>query len=172
MEQQSFTTAIAPLPLGEGGLTADDFYTRGIYISAQTQQPEACWTWLKYLSEDLSGLEGGFPARTSLAQSEAFVKQAQPGAAEVYQAYAEALQRSSGADERSESIFRSSIDFFWFFRAVDRALQGNDLERELSDAQTLTEQFLACVRGGVDGSVCAKQVDPDYEGWQSAEAAP
>jgi hypothetical protein len=53
-------------------------------------------------------------------------------------------------------------------RAVDRALQGRDLERELAEAQILTEQFLACVRAGAPGNACATQVDPDYRGWAYA----
>jgi hypothetical protein len=71
-----------------------------------------------------------------------------------------------------EPFYRSTLDFFWFFQAVGRALQGKDLERELAVAQALTEQYLACVRGGVKGSDCAKQVDPQYQAWQSAEQQP
>jgi hypothetical protein len=51
-------------------------------------------------------------------------------------------------------------------RAADRAFQGGDLTQELTEAQFLTEQFLACVRSGEAGAVCAQQVDPTYEGWQ------
>jgi hypothetical protein len=63
------------------------------------------------------------------------------------------------------------IDLFWFFRAVDRALQGKDLDRELADAQAKTEQFVACVRGGEAPLSCAKQADPTYEGRAGDEAA-
>src|SRR5207249_4106792 len=96
--------AIAPPLLGARSVTADDFYTRGVYISARTPQPEACWSWLKQLSSDLAHLGGAFPARRSLAESEAFTKQAPPGAADVYHAYQTAFNRSpragSAADER------------------------------------------------------------------------
>ena len=72
---------------------------------------------------------------------------------------------------------QSPVDFYWFYRAVDRSLVGKDLstssgqalERELADAQALTEQYLACVRAGTKVGTCAKQVDPKYEGWKSAE---
>ncbi|MCG8347451.1 MAG: hypothetical protein MI924_06680, partial [Chloroflexales bacterium] len=57
------------------------------------------------------------------------------------------------------------LDYYWFFRAVDRALQGGDLEQELADAQDLTEQHLACVRSGAPAGVCARQVAPDYQGF-------
>jgi hypothetical protein len=57
-----------------------------------------------------------------------------------------------------------AIDYFWFFRAVDRALQGGNLDRELTEAQTLTEQHLGCVRSGGKPSACATQIDPQYQG--------
>lgn len=31
-------------------LTANDFLVRGLCISTATQQQDACWAWLKYLS--------------------------------------------------------------------------------------------------------------------------
>jgi multiple sugar transport system substrate-binding protein len=160
--------AVAPPPLGLRSLTPDDFNTNGLFISATTQQPEACWAWLKAVSEDVSGLEGAFPARISIAESEAFRAQAMPGAIDVYQAYKAGFRRTP--ETTTEADFnRSPIDFFWFYRAADRALQGGDLDRELGTAQALTEQYLACVRAGTATSTCAKQVDPHYEGWKSAE---
>ena len=179
-QEQPFTRAIAPPPFGDRPATADDFYARGLFISATTQHPEACWAWLKHLSTDISVLEGGFPARISVAESEAFVQQAPPGAAEVYQAYRQALQHAPNSADQRRSILRSEIDLFWFFRAIDRALQsqapsaspGQALERELADAQATTERFLACVGSGGAGHVCAKQVDPQYEGWRNAEPEP
>ena len=179
-QEQPFTRAIAPPPFGDRPATADDFYARGLFISATTQHPEAGWAWLKHLSTDIAALEGGFPARISVAESEAFVQQAPPGAAEVYQAYRRALQPTPGSGDQRRSILRSEIDLFWFFRAIDRALQsqvssasqGQALERELAAAQATTEQFLACVRSGGEGQVCAKQIDPQYEGWMNAAPEP
>ncbi len=49
--------------------------------------------------------------------------------------------------------------------AEERAIQGADLARELADAQVMTEQYLACVQGGEQPGVCARQVDPDYQGF-------
>ena len=60
----------------------------------------------------------------------------------------------------------SSIDYYWFFRAIDRALQGEKLEGELAEAQQLTEQLMSCIREGTDGNTCAMQVDADYQGWR------
>jgi hypothetical protein len=66
----------------------------------------------------------------------------------------------------AESFYQPEMDYFWFGRAVDRALQDADLAAELSEAQLLTEQFLACTRDGAEAAVCATQVDPTYEGFK------
>jgi multiple sugar transport system substrate-binding protein len=163
----SFTTAIAPPPLGAGRLSQSDFNSRGMFISATTQHADACWTWLKALGADTSGAQGGFPARISVAESDAFLKQAPAGAAEVYAAYRRAFDRTQGTST-DEPFYASSIDFYWFFYAIDRALGGKDLDRELDDAQRVSEEFLACTRTLGDRPACATQVDPDYAGWMSS----
>jgi multiple sugar transport system substrate-binding protein len=160
--RQNYTRAIAPPP-GADKIGLESIDSSGIYIASQTQQPDACWQWLKFLSEDLSALGSDFPARRSLAESDAFLKHAPAGAAEVYAAYRAALDRAPAAGQGGESA-RPQIDLFWFFRAADRALQGEDLDRELADAQAKTEQFVACARGGDSRLTCAKQADPTYDG--------
>jgi multiple sugar transport system substrate-binding protein len=152
--------AIAPPPLGQGGLTGADFSSDAMAIAARSASPEACWAWLTFLSEQTGGLGESFPARSSLATSEAYLSQARPGAAELYAAYAAAL-----ADPDSAVDPYAGVDLFWLFQAVDRAMQGADLERELADAQLLTEQYLACVAGGEAPESCATAADPDYAGF-------
>jgi ABC-type glycerol-3-phosphate transport system substrate-binding protein len=161
--RQNYTRVIAPPP-GAGQATPESIETSGLYISAGTQQPEACWQWLKFLSNDLSALGSNFPARRSLAESQDFAQKAPEGAAAVYAAYRPLLDRAptAGAQAASE---RPQVDMFWFFRAVDRALQGGDLDRELADAQAKTEQYLACAQSGGQAGGCAKQVDSTYAGF-------
>ena len=151
--------AIAPPPLGRGGLTGADFSSDVMMIAAGSANPEACWTWLKFLSEQTGGLGESFPARSSVATSEAYLSQARPGAAELYAAYSAAL-----ADPASAENPYTGVDLFWLFQAVDRAMQGADLERELAEAQALTEQYLACVAGGEAPASCATATDPNYAG--------
>ncbi len=161
--EADFTQAIAPPPLGASGITPNDFFVQGLYISATTDQPELCWNWLKYFSEQTELVQGGLPARMSVIESDAYTAEAEPGAVEVYMAYREALERTPDVDI-SQSYQQMPIDFFWLFQAVDRAMQGEDLEQELVAAQTLTEEFLACVRDGAEAEFCAPQVDHDYAG--------
>ncbi len=168
---ETVQVSIAPLPLGAGTLPPEEINTRGLHIAASTPRAAACWTWLKHLSTDISGLDGAFPARRSVVDSAAFQGQAPAGATDVYAAYRAALERAP-AQPAAEPFYRSRIDWYWFFRAVDQALQGQQaLERALAEAQTTTERFLACISGGVEGHVCARQVDPGYHGWQSGEPA-
>jgi ABC-type glycerol-3-phosphate transport system substrate-binding protein len=162
-----FAHAIAPPPLASGPLTSNDFRETGLYIATKTQHPEACWAWLKALSADITALRGAFPARTSLSIADAFAAQAPPGAADVYRAYRQAFERTPANTPPQPTAAQSPVDFYWFFRAIDRALQGKNLDRELEDAQALTEQFLACVRTGASGSDCAQQIDPQYAGWRN-----
>ncbi|MFO7168159.1 MAG: extracellular solute-binding protein [Chloroflexota bacterium] len=161
-ERPAFTRAIAPPPLGEGGVTANDVRVSGMFISAGSAAPDACWAWLKRLSATTSLLQGAFPARRSLAEAPEFQAQARPGAAEVYAAYREALERPPVQSEESGAL---ALDPYWFYRAVDRALQGASLELELEQAQELSEQFLECVRGGGGRAECAQAVDPEYSGF-------
>ncbi|MEM8530386.1 MAG: extracellular solute-binding protein [Chloroflexota bacterium] len=160
--ESEFTTAIAPKPLGERAISPRDFFATGLFISAQTEQPDACWRWLKHLSTQMvETYSGAFPARRSVIESESFAAQASPGTVEVYEAYSDALERTPNND----TIGRP-IEFYWFFQALDRAVQGEDLEQALADAQVTTEDYLACAQqnnNDQDGS-CLIQVDPDYEG--------
>ncbi|MCG8353839.1 MAG: extracellular solute-binding protein, partial [Chloroflexales bacterium] len=160
---QDFTTAVAPLPQGSGVLTAPAARMHGLYISAASRQPQACWTWLKHLSNraGVSFLRSRFPARMSLVESEAFLSNVQPGAAEVFAAFVAALDQQTTP---RASLDDDTMDYYWFFRAVDRALQGADLEQELAAAQQITEDFLICVDNGGAAGQCATQVDPDYRG--------
>ena len=64
----------------------------------------------------------------------------------MYKAYRAALDQTQGANAIDSSFYSADLELYWFFRAVDRAMQGKDLDRELADAQLLTEQFAACVK--------------------------
>jgi ABC-type glycerol-3-phosphate transport system substrate-binding protein len=162
LEQPAFTRAIAPPPLGNSAATPNDIQPIGMYISASSSAPDACWAWLSYLSRDTTLLGDAYPARRSLAESEVFLRTARPGAAAVYEAYRDALEQPQGGGvEGGEAL----LDPFWFYQAVDRALQGADLERELEQAQQRSEQFMACVQGGGKRGECARAVDPEYGGF-------
>jgi ABC-type glycerol-3-phosphate transport system substrate-binding protein len=171
--QYFFAYAVAPRPFGDSAVTPRDFdVITGWFISAQTPYPAACWQWLRYLSAEHSRISevGRFPARISQAESAAFLEGATPGMAEVYAAYAAIFDSSAPGSVASRYEGRISadsdqIDGYWFYQAIDRALQGADLERELADAQFLTQQYIACHSSGEGWAACARQVDPNYAGY-------
>jgi ABC-type glycerol-3-phosphate transport system substrate-binding protein len=145
--QPQFTLAMAPPPLGQAMLDLDDVSTSSMYISARTAQSSACWEWLKFFSTTTVVGASNFPARRSVAHSDAS-NQANPGMAAVYDAYVAALDRTGQLAPGGQGPATPPIDYLWFYRALDHALQGKNLEQELAQAQALTEQYIACVRGG------------------------
>lgn len=164
-QSMDFTLAVAPAPLGERSISAEGVYARGFHISAGTEHTNACWDWITYLSTDDSLLQGGFPARLSMANAQSFTEDAQSGAVETFQAYHQAFQEQDPAANATPTPDRSNLDTFWLLQAVDRAMQGENLEQELANAQELTGQFLACLQTGEEKSTCATTVDPSYEGY-------
>ena len=160
-DRPPFTMAMAAPPLGQAVLDLDDVSTSGMYISARTEKQQACWTWLKFFSTTTIVGASNFPARRSVAQSTAS-NQGAPGMAAVYNAYAAALDRAGQLAPGGDVPGTPAIDYYWFYQAIDHALQGKDLEHELADAQALTEQYVACVRSGGQWETCDRQVDPNY----------
>ena len=60
---------------------------------------------------------------------------------------------------------QSTLDPSVTAQVLERIRTGPPVDKEL---QALTEQFAVCVAGDTQASDCGKQVDPDYDGWQSA----
>ncbi|MEM8531330.1 MAG: extracellular solute-binding protein [Chloroflexota bacterium] len=160
-------TIQVPLPGGTIENRAEDVeVTTGLYIAADTPHADACWQWLRYVSDNVTGIIGGMPARTDDVITERFAQDAEPGQSEVHAVYREALARATNREVQTFFLHDPNLDPFWFYRALDQALQGANLEQELTNAQQLTEAYLACVDAGGVGGDCAVETDPDYDGWQ------
>jgi ABC-type glycerol-3-phosphate transport system substrate-binding protein len=166
---------IAPLPVGKAGLPPDEVFALGLFISANTQQAQACWEWIKFLSGDATMmygytmLIGNMPARRSIAQSEAFLKQFPLGRAGMLDAFDAALAvpvRTTVASS-ANAIYSLSHDSYWLFQALSNTLEkGANLEQELATAQRFATAFAECMnRAGAKAAQCAKEVDPDYKGY-------
>jgi hypothetical protein len=170
---EGFEMGVAPPPLSGSTVNAEDFQLITQYISAETEHAEACWDWITFLSEQPAVMQGNaFPARISVAESPEYLDQAQPGSAEVYAAYREHFAEApDGGEQRPLFGGVQSVDPFWFYQAVDRAMQGEDLERELQAAEDLTRQYVECMQVEEDGATCATSVDPDYSGFNAPNEA-
>jgi ABC-type glycerol-3-phosphate transport system substrate-binding protein len=149
--------ALAPPLLGTRGLSSNDLRSNALYISQQSQQPEACWEWFRFLTSQAGLFNEAFPARRSVAQSPEFAAIAPQGASEVYAAYAPLL-------DQAQLVSANQLDLYWFFGAVDQALQGADLARALAQAEETSRAYLDCVRAGESAESCARSVDPNYAG--------
>jgi ABC-type glycerol-3-phosphate transport system substrate-binding protein len=165
------TKKITILPGLKSADLQDLVFVNGLAISAQSQHPQEAWTFLNWMSKQINQRNGGFPVRISVAESDEFLQSAPDGAAEVYKAYLELLQRDDQVLSRRFEQNNLNMEYYWFYRAVDRVLRDSQvsLENELDQAQRLTEQYLACVRGDEKPGTCAKTVDPEYKGFRSDE---
>lgn len=133
-----------------------------MYISAQTNHRDACWQWLSFLSRSqLQINKNAFPARRSVAESAAFVQQASPDAQALYAAYLPQLQASSVA---TNPFADATFEPFWLYQAIDRALQGANLERELAQAQEKTTAYFQCMETKGTRRACATKADHEYQG--------
>ncbi len=148
-------------------------YTIGTgYISATSQNPDACYRWLTYIAQHIDVLNE-MPARLSQ------VKADQSANASFYASYAQLLQDSKTIVFPAAGSINSIGDFiiqFWLNRAFDNYVQNNaDLTSELTNAQNDATAFQQCVQAlppaeqtdGVVGKTintkitdCAKAADP------------
>lgn len=170
----NFEVGIAPLPIGTSGLRAGDVYLRGLHISAQTEQQQACWEWMKFLSADVTNLQGALPARLSILDTEAFKSQATPDLIALSQAYASVLKRATaGSGGGSDPSQVYMFDTYWFFKALMEAIEGTTpLDQGLDAAQKTTNAYLDCMAQNPDQpkpATCALQADPDYKGYSTED---
>ncbi|MCS6939277.1 MAG: extracellular solute-binding protein, partial [Roseiflexus sp.] len=163
----------APLPVGGAGVPPSELFIRGLFISAQTKQPQACWEWIKFLSSDTSLMYGDMPARRSVAQSEEFLKQIPPERAAQFEAIRATLAIPSQNVRDQSAIYSQYSDPYWFFKALSAVVEkGANLEKELAEAQRLATAFAECMnRPNAQAPACAKEVDPDYKGYNVEEEA-
>jgi multiple sugar transport system substrate-binding protein len=170
--QPNFEVALAPLPVGGGGLSSGDFFMRGLHIAANTEQSQNCWDWIKFLSGDTTNLQGNIPARSSVLSSEAFTKQATPDVLALAKVYGEVLKqqpRQSGAGNDPNALYM--MDTYWFFKALSEALAGKTpLDQGLAEAQKFTSAYMDCLdKTPNKPATCAAQADPNYKGYNTED---
>jgi multiple sugar transport system substrate-binding protein len=164
--ERPFEVAVAPLPVGTGGLRSGDYFVRGGHISAGAEQPQACWEFLKFMSGDTTLVYGDFPARISVATGEQHAAAVPVERLEVYRAYEDVLRRPSEPGEDSSVLWTGQLDTYWLYKAIMEAVEKDaDLAIGLEEAQRATTTFMECVAQGGKPSACALEADPDYQGF-------
>ena len=133
-----YEIGVLPLPAPPGG---GKYYggptSRGYFISPSSANPQLCWDWIKFLSEQPNAIEG-VPARPSVATSPAWT--ALVGENEAA-AYRQALSQY-------ESVPLEHVGgayYKWRHDAMRAALSGASLESLLADLQVKADRYLACM---------------------------
>jgi len=147
------------------------------YISANTQNADACYRFIKSLSSDPT-LFNAMPARQSLIDDPQLEQAQNPDLVAIYRQIADVMRQPETVLLTSQDGGLSFILTFWLNRAFDRyVLEDADLEAELRDAETFTKAYAQCaeniepIRRGESSqsevqaffdqiTTCATDVDP------------
>jgi ABC-type glycerol-3-phosphate transport system substrate-binding protein len=173
-QTSSYKIGMAPLPaLPEPDAGFNYAATRANFISSSTQNAQACWTWIKYLSEQPNSFPG-VPARLSVVNSPSWKAQVGEQTAETFRY---ALSHATPVSELPNLDRTVWPLLTWRSQAVMAVMQGNQVPKEaLAAAQGKAEAYLACIEpletaGMSDEEVqkevtnCANQADPSGP-WQ------
>jgi ABC-type glycerol-3-phosphate transport system substrate-binding protein len=168
-EEPAFNVGVAPYPLPvEDGELPVWSSERGFFISRQTENVQACWTWIKYLTEQPDVYQG-VPARRSVVESPEWEALVGKEAAEIYKL---AIARVDRALEQDDYSPISWPFYQWRSDIILAVLGGQDPVKVLAEAQVIADTYLACIAGfdaeKLSGEeifeqvrVCAKQADPE-----------
>lgn len=142
-QQAPYKISMAPLPetAMENPMTSWS-NDRGHYISAQTQNSQACWEWFKFLSEQ-PNLFSGVPARLSLAESPAWEAYVGKEDAAAYRVAFANTQPIEVQDSTMQQLLWPLSD--WRSQTVKGALEGKDIQEVQLDMQNRAETYLDCV---------------------------
>ncbi|MFQ5614846.1 MAG: ABC transporter substrate-binding protein [Anaerolineales bacterium] len=166
-EPFNYQIGAAPLPLiSDTSVVGYAGLKRGFFISRQAAHPEACWTWIKFLSAQPATFSG-IPPRQSVAESPAWEALVGKENAIVYRA---ALENLSQTGSQNDLLLWSPLEV-WRSQALSAALQGANPEQLLAEAQHKAEIFVACMANVNPNQMtrqevqertnsCAKQADP------------
>jgi multiple sugar transport system substrate-binding protein len=163
--ENELAVGYVPLPRGPGRV--GDYRVVGYYISAQTEHPQACWDWIKFLSERAEQITG-LPARRSLAQSEGYRRK-------VGQDKVTALSRAFLAADRLTAFLDeykpgwTSEQLRWLAQAYDAVLARElNVDAALTEAQHKADAYQNCLaaQDGFDDSAaweaCSAEVQATW----------
>ncbi|HSF81213.1 MAG TPA: extracellular solute-binding protein [Anaerolineales bacterium] len=157
-QEPAFKIGIAPMPqLSRGNPLISDSIDRGHYISTQSQDPRACWEWIKFISEQ-PNLFAGLPARQSIVESPAWEAGIGRADAAAYRAAFANYKPAEVADMDMLNVLWPVIG--WRDQAIWAALEGQELQPVLIAQQQKAEAYLACTIA-LDTSVPNEQLSED-----------
>lgn len=140
---------IVPLSTGPDGTAVAANSVTGYYISAQTSQRQACWDWIKFLTnQPLVGENGNsIPAKISLAESAAYTQAAGAELAAANRATVTGITGQSTSLRLNSSASWLGTGFFWWQSyAYDQILKGEvSVEEALTAVQAKADAYRECI---------------------------
>jgi ABC-type glycerol-3-phosphate transport system substrate-binding protein len=142
---------VIALPKDKRGIAEQMF--DAYYISADTAHPDACWEWIKFLSNRI--IEGRIPPRRSLVESEAFREKV---GEEVQAVYLEALEYDDpNLFKDLEDLPGSQRAYRFLKDALEEIVwKGADVHQSLAEAQRKAEAYVDCLRRSDDPKAAAE----------------
>lgn len=142
-DEPGYPIKFSPLPaVQDENNVINAAITSGNYISSQNSQPQACWTWIKFLSEQPDAYPG-IPARLSVANSPAWAAQVGERNADVYRF---AFSHLTPTSKLAGSISILQPLNIWRNQALTAVLNGASPDQALAAAQVKADAYLACVQ--------------------------
>jgi ABC-type glycerol-3-phosphate transport system substrate-binding protein len=143
IQDPGFNLGVAPLPQ-LGNDWSPRHLVLGLFISHKAENPQACWEWMKFLSENTAG---GYavPARRSVQEAENWKNQVGPENAATYLASLEGRRLLDQANTYSLGPARD-----WWLEFLGEAMNGGDPIPLLAELQDKADQFTACLAGSAD----------------------
>jgi multiple sugar transport system substrate-binding protein len=164
-ETLDFEVGVAPLPLSDYPLLSNEGGV-SLFISNQSNNPTACWKWVKYLSDRPEAFIG-IPLLRSVLESEQYEQIVGKKLAAVY--------RAAREQPRQEVVlefpewYPSYPLYLWWPETLTSVFDGVSVSLALTELQGKAETYLNCVKANSDPDnedvwrSCVKQADPDYE---------
>lgn len=141
----TLSISLVPLPVGaDGKPVGDPMAITGYYISATSPHPQACWDWIRFLSEQPNAVQG-VPARRSVVESAAYRQQVGDERATMYAAILN--NYTPPADDlllvQHPWLAKARP---WWEAAYTKIVKGESSAAEaLAAAQQQAEAYRACV---------------------------
>ncbi len=160
-------SGVLPFPQGPSDSGTPILNAMGYFISAKTTAAQACWEWIKFLTTEVSVVEG-LPARHSIATSEAYCQQVGDEWATVYLTSVESSQRPSIFQRIAGQEWLGAY-LIWLEQGYRQIVEeGMSPAQALAAAQEKADDYHACIvanksLSGYQGyRACMGQVDPAY----------
>jgi multiple sugar transport system substrate-binding protein len=150
-----FDVGLVSLPVGAASL-AGVSSSRALYISAQTDVPDACWAWMTFLSAQPEAVQW-LPVRRGAWRAGV--------GEELAAAWSSILSQSDLQPPSGGYSMASTYALYWLDEALADVLAGTPPADALVEAQAKASVFVSCMNDSDDPRgawpTCARQADPD-----------